>query len=336
MSAINGRKYDLDVLLTIDRNFVLGCGTLMISILEHNPDLTLLFHIVTGREDVGTVSKELSVRFSGRSNCELRFYVFDQFPLFRRLEAGGLSTRKVVQCVRLIAPSGIETNADRLLYLDSDIVCMGSISELVQLDLGGRMFAATRWREDGSEEILDGKFRVVDTICSGVVLFNLRKWLDTVVDQDLVDFVVHEQPKYVDQTALNVVCAGDILFLPSWFDSFNFFDNKTVFVHYVAENPWEPWCYGKRGAMLEPFRHYARLFEPNVSRWITFRRNRESLVNFNSDRNPASRYATKWMARKMLSRGCIGAAFYFLCMHLYYKIMNKGILGLLLLKSNSE
>ncbi len=336
MNNISGRKYDLDILLTIDRNFVLGSGALIKSIEAHNPNLNLLFHVVVNSDDFDLIKQRLEARLGISQNCDLRFYQFEDIPLYGKLARSQLSRRKIACCVRLIAERIVATGADRLLYLDSDIVCLGSIDEFVHLDLGDFMFAATRWHEPGYKEVLDGKFTVIDPICAGVMLINMTKWLGQLLDEKLVDFVIREDPKYTDQTALNVICAGDILFLPQRLDSFNHREQETVFLHYVAEKPWEPWNFSMDRKLLDPFRKYAQRFEPNVSRWISFRRNRESLVNFNSRRNPASRYATKWMARKMLGHGCIGAACYFLFMHIYYKIMNKGILGLLLLKSNSK
>ncbi len=336
MNDTCAREYDIDILLTIDTNFILGSGALICSIKSNNPGMSIIYHVVTSKNDKGFVEEHLVGRLSRLYGIEIKTYCFEDIPLYNRLNCGVLSMRKVVQCIRLIAPAYIEIKSGKLLYLDSDIVCVGDISELTEIKFGDSIFAATRWREDGAVEVLDKKFKLVGSICSGVVLFNVEKWMSERIENKLIDFVISEKPEYVDQTALNVICYGNIYFLERKFDSINSRDENTVFIHYASRKPWEPWNFSLGRNLIGPFRKYAKEFEPDVSGWISFRHNKFSLVNLNSEQNPEARYATKWISRKMFKRGFFWCAFYFMIMHLYYKIKKKGIIGLILMRSNSN
>ena len=111
--------------------------------------------------------------------------------------------------------------------------------------------------------------------------------------------------------------------------------SDTLLLHYVSLKLWEPWNFNVSAPVLSAFRDYAKVFEPNVTKWVTFRRDKKALVNLSSYENPESRFASKWMYRRMLKRRKYYAFFCFLLLHIYIKIKHKGIIGLILLKSNT-
>ena len=75
------------------------------------------------------------------------------------------------------------------------------------------------------------------------------------------------------------------------------------------------------------------MFEPDVTQWISFKQDKDTLVNFNWFH---ARKAMKWLSKLFLKRGNYKAFIYFYWRHLQIKIKQKGIIGILLMKSNTR
>ena len=333
----------LDILLCIDRNFVLGAGALIASILKNNPEINFLFHVFTKEEDVAYLGKELFGRLKANSEfskiLQYKIYIASELPLFKRLQQSGINMRRIMQSIRLFAPPCCETISDRILYMDADILCLGSLSSLTEFNLENNTFAATPWdiNENSAPTKVEGKYLVKKEFCSGVMLINTEAWKKDNNEAKLIDFIISERPKYIDQTALNVLYDGNYTILPNVYDSINVLNNSTVLLHYVSQKLWEPWYFKQSSReILSAFRKYAKLFEPDVTKWISFKKDRKVLINFSSKENPESRFANKWMSKLMLRRGNLSAGIYFRLYHIYLKIKTKGFLGLILLKSNTK
>lgn len=333
----------LDILFCMDRNFVLGAGALIASILKHNPDINLMFHVFTKEEDIEFIDKEMFVRLLNNKqltkNFKYKFYTASILPLYKKLQNAGINTRRIIQSTRLFSPSCCETISDRILYLDADILCFGSIAPLLDFNFENKSFAATPWdtSENSEPTMVEGKYLVKKEFCAGVMLINIEAWNLDSNEEKLIDFIIEKNPKYTDQTALNVLYDGNYAILPQCYDSINFLNKNTVLLHYVSQKLWEPWYFKKSSKeILSAFRKYAKLFEPDVTRWISFKKDKKVLINFSSKDNPESRFANKWMSKLMFRKGNLTAGIYFRLYHIYLKIKTKGFLGLILLKSNTK
>ncbi|MBO5566338.1 MAG: hypothetical protein J5934_03815 [Succinivibrio sp.] len=325
----------------MDRNFVLGAGALIASILKHNPDINFLFHVFTKEEDIEFIDKEMFVRLLNNKqlipNFKYKFYTASILPLYKKLQNAGINMRRIIQATRLFSPSCCETISDRILYLDADILCLGSIAPLLDFNFNGKAYAASLWNghEENTPDKLEGKYLVNNVFCAGVMLIDIEAWKRDINEEKLIDFIIKENPKYTDQTALNVVYDDKYARLADCYDSFNSIKDDTVLLHYVSQKLWEPWNFNAAADILSAFRKYAKLFEPDVTKWVSFKKEKAVLVNLSRYDNPESRYASKWMYKHMLKKRKYKGFMYFLMKHIYLKIKQKGVVGLLLLKSNT-
>ena len=99
---------------------------------------------------------------------------------------------------------------DKVLSLDCDTLVKGNIDELWDRDLGDYYFSATR-------EPL--KCRWDDMYYNtGVTMFNLKVMREDGITEKLVDLINMQKLTCPEQDALCIVCAGNILDMPSDFN----------------------------------------------------------------------------------------------------------------------
>jgi lipopolysaccharide biosynthesis glycosyltransferase len=114
---------------------------------------------------------------------------------------------------RVLLPLLLPDDVDRALYLDSDMVCVGSIASLFELDVDDCPGAAARVYtaedvarnpenfEDGAD-YSNGYFQV------GALLMNLKWWRDNDAVRNV--FSVADRSKCMDQGAINLLYSKEI------------------------------------------------------------------------------------------------------------------------------
>ena len=189
---------------------------------------------------------------------------------------------------------------DKVLYLDSDLIVRGDVSELFDTDLGDNLLAAARDVDfmgnlnmnDGirmryATEVM-GMHRPLDYFQAGVLVLNTKAMREAHSIEEWLGFASNPAYIYNDQDVLNAHCEGRVTYLDwSWnvmTDCFNRVANVFSFapawaydaylasvpvariVHYAgAEKPWgSPTC--DRGAL---YWEYAR--ETPFYERLTFR-----------------------------------------------------------------
>ncbi|MEQ8155646.1 MAG: glycosyltransferase family 8 protein [Clostridiaceae bacterium] len=117
---------------------------------------------------------------------------------------------------RLFITDLLPQDVDKALYLDSDTIIEGSLKELWSFDMDDYYLA-------GVDDCLSSTYRELveiddcGTYCNaGVLLFNVKKWREDNVKQQLIDNVIRNNGYFVfnEQSILNSVFAGKIKILP--------------------------------------------------------------------------------------------------------------------------
>lgn len=142
---------------------------------------------------------------------------------------------------------------DKAIYLDSDIVVPGDISELYLTELGDNLIAAA-----ADHSVVDvppfanyienavgiDKYHYIN---SGVLLMNLKRLREVGLEQRFLELMnrYHFDCIAPDQDYLNALCRGRIVFLPPYWDAMPTKGKEPMkepkLVHY---NLFEkPWCY---------------------------------------------------------------------------------------------
>ena len=137
-----------------------------------------------------------------------------------------------------IALCHVLPDVDRVLSLDSDIVCVDDVSAVWHLPIDGCYLSASReWHRSGNG-LLYCNF--------GVVLYNLEMLRDGKADE-CIDVLNRRKYRWVEQDVGNFLCQGRIHDMPSEYNS-NWWTDKNApgarIVHYagMAQRDW----HGKR------------------------------------------------------------------------------------------
>ncbi|POE01107.1 lipopolysaccharide 3-alpha-galactosyltransferase [Pectobacterium odoriferum] len=259
---VDSDKNALHIAFGTDKNFLFGCAIAITSILIKNPEQQLAFHIFTD-----TLNEDSRKRFQALAeqyhttitlynvNCEW----------LKRLP----STKNWSYAIyfRFLVTDYFYQQLDKIIYLDSDIVCNGSLQELATLDIGENIVAAVAegerpWWEKCAQRletlgIKNGYFN------SGFLLINLVNWhnydVTTKTMTMLSDPRIANRISYPDQDILNMLLPGYIQFLDKKYNtqfSLNYelkcktgetylhpITDSTVFIHYIGPTkPWHEWA----------------------------------------------------------------------------------------------
>lgn len=109
---------------------------------------------------------------------------------------------------------------DKVLYLDADLIVMGSLQELWNMDISGYSCAAvydTILSYSITKDYIGYDYYAEGYVNSGVLLINLAYWRAHHIQQQLMDFLKTHLVKLPDQDAINAVLHGTIKFIhPKW------------------------------------------------------------------------------------------------------------------------
>ena len=153
------------------------------------------------------------------------------------------------------------SNEDKVLYLDTDIIVRNELTDLYDVDMGDKLFAAAVDNSDGNlsdkqhvifDEVIssDQDFHYIN---SGVLLMNLRelrkvysiesflktaerfKESITAFDQDLINYMFHGRMIYIPSEKYNLFAR---LYYNSGYNYEKVKDAKVAIIHYSGPKPW--------------------------------------------------------------------------------------------------
>ncbi len=210
------------------------------------------------------------------------FYVTDTFPL--------------PVYFRLFAPA-IFQNYDSILYLDSDLVALADVADLLRRDLGSALVAAShdckfegdlrnphslpgcRFKENalrcGIEYQPDDSY-----FNSGVMVMNLRAMREeNTLERFLTAIRLVKKPMLPDQDILNLVCRGRVKFLPPAWNAMAWMAeparHEAKILHFAEKKPWDFRYAGDSGGR---YWQYSRISPPQFHQRIADALRRQSTV----------------------------------------------------------
>jgi|GEM_PF-2943798 len=246
------RMEEVDIAYCIDENVVEQSLISLVSVLENNNVSKLNAHFVfveLSKKDKAAISA-LTLRYN---NLRINFHTV------RAEKLQGLFSRKYTK----ITPIGygrflfaeIFPNLKKILYMDTDVVCVNDMSYLWTLDIENEYAAAVSeypsWRSTGMTKNKE-KARLFiaqknEMINSGVMLFNL----DYMRQMGAVEILFKTDKLIInrmnqDQDIYDVVFEGKMKILPVTYNltAINYTQNlnkifNAVFIHYTGPNkPW--------------------------------------------------------------------------------------------------
>lgn len=186
----------------IDSKYTRFCGVLMVSVFENNKEETIRFHILG--DGLTPKDKEDLQDIASNYGNSVVFYDVDE-DMFRNFPVSNQWPRVIYY--RLILPSLVESDVDRVLYVDCDIIFRGPIKELMDVDLKNNTVAAV---EDVFSHFLSYVYPLGYNptdwyFNSGVILIDVEKWKHRDITHKCLEFIKRNKVVHPDQDALNAV-----------------------------------------------------------------------------------------------------------------------------------
>lgn len=184
----------------------------IISILENNPEFTFKFYLLCSSHDPSW-SKQTGDFLASYGSSFIEIPVNEQdyssFPVMHHFSFA---------CYyRIMIPELIPES--EYIYMDSDIICNGSLAPFLEVDMTGYAVAAVedpvyKWKESLGMSSSSRYFN------SGVMLVDATIWNQKNIRTEAVEFLVQfpDKIRFVDQCALNAILDGSWRRLPPRFN----------------------------------------------------------------------------------------------------------------------
>ncbi|HEY3378389.1 MAG TPA: glycosyltransferase [Armatimonadota bacterium] len=223
----------------IDAAFVRPLGVLITSLCENNPQLALSCHVMTIALNEEEISQLRAIAAGYRVNIHIYFLNLAFFA--------GLPTKRdlpIPTYFRFVLPTLVE--AQTVLYLDSDIICINSVQPLFEASLGEHVLAAVPDAERTATRRM-AALHLSTYFNAGVLLINIANWRREQVSRHALSllFEMPNQLTYLDQDALNIVLEGKTTVLDNKWNYFVSEQTNEAVIHqacllHFAAHP-KPW-----------------------------------------------------------------------------------------------
>lgn len=242
----------MDIAISFDKNYLSPFYALITSIFENNKGELLTFHLIIN-ENVSETEFLLIQNYISKNGASFKRYEVDE-TLLAQFVISGNWTSSVYY--KMFFPILVDQSIVKLLYLDTDMVVVGPLKPLFELNLSGFPLAAVYDNYVKTQPeigiIEEGKY-----FNSGMLLYNIREWNIQHISQRAVQYLgdYPNNIKFVDQCALNAVVQGNWLRVSEKFNllysyipenisqrNLKFFMNDKVVVHFTLQRPWNMLC----------------------------------------------------------------------------------------------
>ena len=244
----NTQKNEIPVFFSADDNYIPYLDVAVASLIE-NASKSYTYRIIILNTGIsqGNIDK---VKQNERPGFSIEFFDISKALENVRVYFKNVYHFSIVTYYRLFI-SSIFPQYDKIVYLDSDIVVLGDISELYNTEMGDNILAAV---PDQNIKTMDAFKRYIEIAISvnpdeyinaGVLLINLDAYRKNEIEKKLVRLITSFNFDLVDpdQAYLNYLCKKKIHFLPNgWNKIPSGFpcEGKKNIVHYALyKKPWQ-------------------------------------------------------------------------------------------------
>ncbi len=195
----------------------------MQSVVMHNPDLAVKFHLFTDYIDEDYLQR-VNAFTSKNANVEVRIYKVSSafIDIFPSLKQWSYAT-----FFRLVAFQYLSETIENLLYIDADVICKGSLAGLLDINFDGDKFAAVIKDVPFMQEKPAKRLAIEDFgnyFNAGVVYLQLEAWAKNDFMNKAIAMLAsdpqHTKYKCLDQDILNILFFGHCIFISGDYDCF--------------------------------------------------------------------------------------------------------------------
>ena len=208
----------IHIALATDNNYAVHCATTIASILSHNTDV--FFHILhSGLSEVNMTKIEETITkldfFSEVQFIDVSCNNFEKFPMNRPHISEATYYRLMLHEVL--------PTLDKVLYLDCDLLVLGDLKELYDLNIDDYFVAAAK---DETDNYHKHRLHVKDYFNAGVSLLNLKALRRAPGSILFHDALAHNADKIEcqDQDIMNIAFNHNVKLIPITYNA-----NSTMF-----------------------------------------------------------------------------------------------------------
>lgn len=264
----------MNILVTLDRNYLLPLKVLLTSLLINNPGEC--FDVYLASDDLDADNTADTARLLEDAGSRLYLIRVDE-RLFE--DAPTLRYYSRAMYYRLLAAQYLPEDMDRILYLDPDILVINPIRPLYETEMGGFLYAACIHKGivNISKPINHIRLSAYETegyYNSGMLLMNLRAIREAVLAEDVFAYVKKNRQLLVlpDQDILNGLYGDRIMPLDESLWNYhagkyreyciasagekdmNWVMRNTAILHFCGKRkPWHLSCSGRFAALYKQY-----------------------------------------------------------------------------------
>ena len=206
----------INVLYTLDHLYVKYMLVSLYSLLDHNQNLDIDVHIICDSFDDNDYKMIESV-VSNFKNANVYYYSFDNIE--KMIDSYGILPwkDKKIPNARLFFNECIK-DVDKLLYLDSDTIVVGSLENIDQYNNGPINMVLDIMPKDYWQNIGNGLNRYCN---SGVIYFDVNEWNKQKCEDKILSTLEKDIVyTYPDQDILNIALQDEMGILPPNYNLF--------------------------------------------------------------------------------------------------------------------
>jgi lipopolysaccharide biosynthesis glycosyltransferase len=231
------------VAFNIDSNFFMPTGITITSILEHNKDINLAFHIFADNAKSADV-KNLRLT-AEKYHQNIYIYILDMQP-FSNFHIKHPRFQRV-SYFRLYMPKVLRKVAHHFLYIDADTICINSLQPFKEINLQNKPVAAVAQNPKSEKKfstflgLKSGRY-----VNSGVLWIDVDEWERQGLTEKCFAYSGSDPNRFWchDQDILNLVLDGNIEFLSEKFNHLGSYKRKApddcIIYHFFGRTkPWD-------------------------------------------------------------------------------------------------
>lgn len=232
-----------NIIFGVDSNYVKYAAVTMLSIVNYNQTDKIAFHVFC---DEVTAEDLVKLRHMTEGNLQISIIVyFLSNDIISDLPQN--SNWNLSIYYRAIAPYVLHGKIKRALYLDADILCLGNLKDLFNMNLPGIVGVV----EDGAGR--KSKKRLLSDLGipshenyfnSGVMLIDIEMYVEKNILTKFFDCINKngDKLKMYDQDAFNIILGKEAYYLDRRYNLQTFMpvkNQKVVFLHFIGSlKPW--------------------------------------------------------------------------------------------------
>lgn len=269
----------MNILVTVDNKYLSHLRIMLGSLFFHNFGEKFEIYMIGDKvteAEIEELAKYCDIHGSVLHPIKIETDVFVNAPVIRYYSQA--------MYYRLLAAEFLPESLERVLYLDPDILVIGKVRPLYEMEFSGELFAAAMHNGLTGISGYVSKLRLPNYetdqyFNSGVLLMNLPKMRQEVKSDDIFQFVEKYKSLLVlpDQDVLNGLYGDKIfsldetvwnydvrqyekyLFLSQREKNMDWVMQNTVILHFCGKN--KPWSPNYRGRFSSLYKHYVQLIE---------------------------------------------------------------------------